>query len=365
MAYRGQIDIASDLSPVRKSTVDLSVVVVNYNNGKVLEACLPSLDRALTGIDAEVVISDNGSTDGSLAWARATFPKYRILENNANLGFAEANNRAFDVVRGRHILLLNPDTVVHEGAVRAMTALLEENARAGAVGCKLLNADGSRQISARTFPTWMSYLLEFTGLSHRFTKSRFFGRYHMTFWNGESARVVDWVTGAALMIKREVLERVRGLDHYFFLTYDEVDWCHRIKDAGYQVWYTPKGVITHLDRQSEPQKNPKPEARIKYLTVERNSRVRYFVKHHGLLHAILIEMIHLFMAAGFLMKAAVFGTGRSPVVVMEHKLLWRLYWRTLRRVPAVLRDAATRLALGVRDGPAVTLFVNPYTTDDR
>ena len=131
--------------------VDLSVIIVNYNNFRVLRGCLPSLVRALEGLEAEVIVSDNGSTDGSLAWITETFPDFRILENKANLGFAEANNRAFALTDGRHVLLLNPDTVVVNDAFGAMMDVLKENPAAGAVGCRLLNGDGDVPAFNRTY----------------------------------------------------------------------------------------------------------------------------------------------------------------------------------------------------------------------
>ena len=340
--------------------VDLSAIIVNYNNFRVLKECLPSLFRSLKGIDAEVIISDNGSTDGSLEWVRDNFPDIRILENGENLGFAEANNRVFAWTQGRYILLLNPDTVVLNGAFGPMMDLLEDNPRVGVVGCKLLNADGSRQISARKFPTLLTYWLRFSGLAHRYPKSRFCGQFNMSHWDGKDARPVDWVSGAALMIRREILTLVGGIDPYFFLTYDEVDWCHRIKNAGYEVWYIPDGEILHLDRQSEPQSNPKPEARIKYLTVERNSRVHYFVKHHGLFYALLVEVFHLAMSAALLTKARLLGTNQPSISIMEMRLLLQLYWHTMLRIPRACFDALTKCDSG-RNGLTFKLFVNPYT----
>lgn len=335
----------------------LSVVIVNFNNDRVLRGCLPSLPAALEGLEAEVILSDNGSTDGSLEWVRSHFPEIRILENGANLGFAEANNRAFPIARGEYVLLLNPDTVVQNDAFRPMIALLERRPRAGAVGCKLLNADGTRQISTRAFPTIRTYCYDLLGLSYRRPESRRFGHFSMTYWEGDDEREVDWVSGAALMIRREVLEKTGGIDPYFFLTYDEVDWCHRIRDAGYEVWYTPEGLVTHLDRQSEPQSNPKPEARIKYLTVERNSRVRYFVKHHGALYATLVEAVLVALNAALWLKAKTLGTRQPATATLEQRLLLELYWRTALRVP----KAAYYALLGRFGGRTrYPVFVNPY-----
>jgi GT2 family glycosyltransferase len=337
--------------------VKLSVVIVNFNNDRVLRGCLEALPVALEGLDAEIILSDNGSTDGSVDWVRRKYPEVRIIENNENLGFAEANNRAFPQTQGDFILLLNPDTIVQNDAFRPMLEILETRPQAGAVGCKLLNADGSRQISARSFPTISTYCFHFLGLAYRFPENRRFGALSMTYWDGSDRRQVDWVSGAALMIRRDVLVATGGIDSYFFLTYDEVDWCHRIRKAGYEIWYTPDGVIVHLDRQSEPQSNPNPEGRIKYMTVERNSRVRYFVKHHGRLYAFLVEVVHILMSGALWLKARVFGTNQPAVATMEHRLMLTLYWRTALRIPRAVARAMLRLV--GRSGP-YRIFENPY-----
>ncbi len=339
----------------------LSVVIVNFNNDRVLRTCLPSLPAALDGLDAEVILSDNGSSDESLDWVRQNYPEIRVIENGANLGFAEANNRAFPLAQGDFILLLNPDTIVQGDAFRPMLELFAKHPHAGVVGCKLLNADGSRQISARSFPTVSTYCFDFLGLAHRFPDSQRFGRSQMTYWRGDDTRRVDWVSGAALMIRREVLEKVGGIDSYFFLTYDEVDWCHRITDAGYEIWYTPDGVVTHLDRQSEPQSNPDPKTRIKYLTVERNSRVRYFVKHHGASYASLVELVHIVLNALLLLKTGLFGTNVPEIATLERRLLLELYWKTAQRIPMVCYRAVQRRFGG---SSAYPLFVNPYLEKD-
>ncbi len=343
---------------------DISIIIVNFNNQRVLEACLPAVRQTIAALDTEVILSDNGSRDGSVDWVRQNFPEIRILENNANLGFAEANNRAFPLCTGRYILLLNPDTIAQEDAIGAMMRFLENYPHAGVVGCKLLNGDRSRQVSARAFPSLTSTFLSYSGLAWRNPQGRFCGQFEYGDWDGESARRVDWVCGAALMIRREVLDRVGPIDPYFFLTYDEVDWCHRILKAGWETWYTPDGVILHLDRQSEPQSNPSPEGRLKYMTVERNSRVRYFVKHRGVIYAALVEMLHLVACAALWLKMKIIGTKQPPVVVMEKRLMLVLYWRTLCRVPRALWCGFKRALLGARDA-AYPVFVNPYLANER
>jgi len=342
---------------------DLSIIIVNYNNFDVLKRCLPSLMPALEKIDTEILLSDNGSTDGSLDWVRQAFPDIRILANERNLGFAEANNRALAHVHGRYILLLNPDTILNRDSIRPMFTFLEHHPQTGAVGCTLTNPDGTRQISARSFPTLLTYFLHFSGLAWRYPHSRFFGRFNMTYWDGTTARPVDWVCGASLMFRSEIIKRIGGLDPYFFLTYDEVDFCRRIKDAGYEIWYTPDAHIVHLEGQSEPQSNLRPEARLKYLTVERNSRVRYFVKQHGILYATLVELLHLLMNATLWIKAKLLGTNQPPIRTMEKGLLLRLYWRTALRIPRACWKTLTRTNCNTPKRQGSTVFVNPYLAD--
>ena len=167
------------------------------------------------------------------------------------------------------------------------------------------------------------------------------------------------------MIRREVLQQVGPIDSYFFLTYDEVDWCHRIKKAGWEVWYTPSGTILHLDRQSEPQSNPSPEGRLKYMTVERNSRVRYFTKHRGVIYAALVEGLHIAACAALWIKMKTLGTKQPPLAVMEKRLMLVLYWRTMCRVPRALWCTLRRVVGGARQSLTYPVFVNPYLANEQ
>jgi GT2 family glycosyltransferase len=333
----------------------LSIIIVNYNNGSQLRSCLPTLLPHAAAHGAEVLLSDNGSRDGSVAWVQSTYPTVRVLENHANLGFAEANNRALAVARGAFFLLLNPDTVLDADPLGPLLHALRAEAGVGAVGCRLVAASGARQISARSFPTLTTFAAGFLGLDRRYPRSRVWGRYALGDWDGDSARDVDWVCGAALLVRREVVEHVGGLDPYYFLTYDEVDWCRRIRDAGYRVRYTPDATIVHLVGQSAPQSDASSAGRLRYMTVERNSRVHYFAKHHGPVYACLVELLHVVCAALLLTKARLVGSRRSPANLQELRLLLRLNGCTVRGLVAW---AAGRLT-GRRTGRG-GVFVNPY-----
>lgn len=231
--------------------MDLSVVIVNYNVRQFLENALASVYRALHGLTGEVFVVDNASEDGSVEMVRSKFPAVHLIENPANVGFARANNVALKKARGRYLLLLNPDTVVQEDTFTVMVRFLDAHPEAGLAGCKILNPDGSFQLPCRrSFPTpWVAFTKIF-GLSALFPKSRLFGRYNLTYLDPDETYPVDAVSGSFMMLRREVYEKVGGLDEAFFMYGEDLDWCYRIQQAGYRVYYVPTTQIIHFKGES-------------------------------------------------------------------------------------------------------------------
>ncbi len=225
--------------------VDCSVVIVNYRTDEVLLACLASLSKTGGGLALEVIVVDNGATlaRGDL---RERFPGVRLVDNAGNVGFARAANQGIGLARGRYVLCLNPDTVVHEGAVAAMVAYLEAHPRVGAVGARLLESDGSLQYSCRRFPGYLTILFgRYALLTRLFPRNAGSQDYLYLDWDHRTAREVDWVSGACLMVRREVLTSVGPFDEGYFLFVEDMDWCRRIRDAGWAVAYVPDAVVTH------------------------------------------------------------------------------------------------------------------------
>lgn len=231
--------------------MDLSVIIVNYNVRQFLENALSSIYRALEGIEAEVFVVDNASDDGSVEMVKTKFPQVFLIENTANVGFARANNAALKLARGRYLLFINPDTVVQEDTVNVMMRFLDEHPDAGLAGCKVLNPDGSFQLPCRrSFPTpWVAFTKIF-GLSALFPQSRLFGKYNLTYLSTEETYPVDAVSGSFMMLRREVYEKVGGLDEAFFMYGEDLDWCYRIRQAGYQVYYVHSTKIIHFKGES-------------------------------------------------------------------------------------------------------------------
>lgn len=231
--------------------MDLSVIIVNYNVRQFLENALASIYRALEGINAEVFVVDNASDDGSVEMVKAKFPHVCLIENSANVGFARANNMALKLTTGRYLLLINPDTVVQEDTLKVMMQFLDAHPDAGLAGCKILNPDGSFQLPCRrSFPTpWVAFTKTF-GLSALFPKSRLFGKYNLTYLSPDETYPVDAVSGSFMMLRREVYERVGGLDEAFFMYGEDLDWCYRIRQAGYNVYYVHATTIIHFKGES-------------------------------------------------------------------------------------------------------------------
>jgi GT2 family glycosyltransferase len=252
--------------------MDLSIVVVSWNTRELLATCLKRVYETVSEPAFEVIVVDNGSEDDSAAMVKAEFPGVRLLENEENLGFARANNQALALSRGRYALLLNSDTEVLDRALEDMVAFMDAHPTAGAVGARLLNADGTFQFSHADFPTlWHEFLM--LSVLGRLVLGQHYPSHGPEVTRGP--QVVDYVGGACLMVRREALEQVGGLDEGFFMYAEETDWCYRMKDAGWEVWYLPSASITHLGGGSSRQRPSRMEAELY------RSRVRFFEKHRG------------------------------------------------------------------------------------
>ncbi len=254
--------------------VELSIIIVNYNVKEFLENALISIKKATEGINAEIFVVDNASEDGSVEMVKQKFPEVKLIANDRNLGFAKANNQALKLAQGKYILLINPDTVVQEDTFKVLISFLESNPDCGMVGCKILNPDGTLQLACRrSFPTpWVAFT-KMLGLSSLFPKSKIFARYNLTYLDPEQVTEVDAVSGSFMMIRREVYEQVGGLDEDFFMYGEDIDWCYRIKKAGWKIYYVPHTQIIHFKGESTKRSNID-EIRIFY------DAMKIFVKKH-------------------------------------------------------------------------------------
>ena len=221
----------------------LSIIILSWNTRDLLARCLASIDAYPPAGDFEVIVIDNASADGSAALVRERFPAARLIVNETNVGFARGNNQGLRAAHGALALLLNSDTRVTPGALEEMTTFLENNPRAAVVAPKLLNPDGSFQASYAGFPTYWSEVALMTGLARHTIGPHAPSPDPVP---GEGPRRVDWVAGAALMVRQAVVTSVGGLDESFFFYSEETDWCRRMHAAGYEVWYLPDAEVIHV-----------------------------------------------------------------------------------------------------------------------
>jgi N-acetylglucosaminyl-diphospho-decaprenol L-rhamnosyltransferase len=259
------------------AVTELSVIVVNWNTCRLLEACLQSVDAARHDLAVEVFVVDNGSTDGSVDLVRQRFPAVELIANAGNRGFSAANNQAVERARGRYLLLLNSDAAVETDALRTLVAYANEHPEAGVIGPKLLNPDGTLQPSGGHFPTPASTVASLLGLNRLTGRPR----YGTTRDYSKPAEV-DEVSGAAMLIRRGVIDQIGGLDEGFAWGYEDVDFCLRARRAGWRVHYVPAARVLHQWGASQ-RLAPAPTI-LKAIA----GRRRYFEKHYGRVTASLI-----------------------------------------------------------------------------
>jgi len=269
---------------------DLSVIIVSFNTRAVLRRCLEELEVEAEGMSMEVLLVDNGSRDGSAEMVATDFPEVRLIESGTNLGFGAANNRMFAQARGRYMVLLNSDAFLRPGALRRALERMDADPQTALAGGQLTGEDGSWQPSARMFPSLLNDFLSMTGLAYRYRESRFWGRADRTWANPRASTETDWVPGAFSIVRHSVLDRMGGFDEAFFLYYEEVDLCRRIKAGGYKVQYWADVVVVHLGGESsKSMPNAARSAAGAQLTLWRlRSAYLYYRKHHG--HAAWFSM---------------------------------------------------------------------------
>jgi len=225
---------------------DLSVIIVAYHCRDELAACLQSLAPSRVGVSAEVFVVDNASRDGTAEMVRERFGWVHLVANAENRGFAAANNQAIVSATGRHVLFLNPDTAVSEGALETLVRTLDGDPTIGACGPRIVNPDGTPQHSLRRFPTFTALLHQYTILRAVRLFKPAYRRYKMANFTWERPADVDCLMGAALCVPREVLSRVGTLDERFFVYLEEMDLCRRLANAGYRVRFVPGAEVTHV-----------------------------------------------------------------------------------------------------------------------
>ncbi len=267
---------------------DLSIIIVCWNSIPDLQRCLPALPGSCRGHRCEVILIDNGSAEDPTDLARSLLPDAVCLRNSGNAGFAAANNQGIRIARGRYVVLLNPDTMVHEGAFDHLLEFMDGNPRVWACGPALLNGDGSPQRTGVAFPGLWNLFVESLFLDRLFPESRMFGSHRELYADMHSPRQVDFVQGSCLLVRRSAIEAVGGLDESFFMYFEETDWCKRIRQSGGQVWIVPAARVVHFGGDAFAHYD---ERRLVNYHV---SLFRYFRKHAPRWEGLLVRAIIAF-----------------------------------------------------------------------
>jgi len=301
--------------------LDLSVIIVNWNVKELLRECLNSIQGQFGDLNGEVIVVDSASSDGSQAMVKEEFPWVRLIANDENLGYPRGNNLGITASSGRHVLILNPDTVLLNNTLPVMVDYLNNHIDVGVVGPQLLNPDGSVQSSRRRFPTLLTGLFESTWLEPLVPDS-LLSRYYVLDLPDDEENDVDWVTGACMMVPRRILDHVGLFDEAYFMYSEELDLCRRVCVAGWRIVYLPEAqVVHHVGKSSEQ------AVTARHVNFQQ-AKLRYFRKHHGRLAA---GTLRLFLLANYAWQIALEGTKG----LLGHKRALRRqrihsYWQVLR-----------------------------------
>lgn len=254
---------------------DVTVIVVNWNLKELLGECLESVQRHSGSLEVEIIVVDNASTDGSAEMVRSRYPEAILIENRENVGFSRANNQAMDVARGRYLFLLNNDALLFEGSLPLLVEFMDDNPTTGLCGPRIINEDGSMQIRSKgRYPSIT------TAIGHFFLPAsrQHWGASMLGFYEyRDQAEMwpMDWVSGCALLARREAVEAVGMLDADVFMYCEDVDWCYRMIRLGWQVFYVPSSAVLHYGGKS--MKKQKGKA----VGAHKDGLIAFYGKYHG------------------------------------------------------------------------------------
>jgi len=316
----------------------VSVVIVNWNSRDLLDQALTSLHEPTATVSFETIVVDNGSHDGSLDYLREKWPEVVVVPLERNHGFAGANNIGFKSCRGTFILLLNVDTISQPSMISGMVEVMNEHPETGCVGARHLNPDRSLQWSMDDFPSLLNDTLRYTDLIRLPILQGWLKRKYPAFTDHDEEREVGWVNGACFMVRREIVDTVGGLDEYFFIYAEELDWCFRIWQAGWTVRFTPRARVIHLHGGSFNATDGK-RTILLYQSLRRYYRKHYSpAKYHAISAMVMVNALWRLGALAGMHAAAM--VGRPPgqqlweLVTQQHarspwSVMYRTWWKTM------------------------------------
>ncbi len=304
----------------------LSIIIVSYKVKDYILSCLSSIFENRTDWLLEVILVDNNSKDNTVDMIKDDFKNVIIIENDRNLGFAAANNQGLKKTTGEYILFLNPDTKVLPETLNKSIAFLEDNPEVGAVGCRILNPDGTVQYSCKSYPGFWNYFCESTFLYKIFPKNHWTGKFYMTNFNYAEVKEVDVVSGAFLMASRKLIKEIGGWDERFFIYSEETDLCYRIKKAGKKIFFIPQVQIIHYGGRSTSQRP------VETFQQDHKSRYLFMRKHYKPITVFFSECIifsgvclRMLVWGLIISSRGIFGVPRLKDTNLKFKIFYNLF----------------------------------------
>lgn len=250
-----------------KKSVELSIIIVNWNSYKYLEKCLISLRKYATSIKKEIIVIDNNSEDGSAEKIKYNFPEVFLIDSKVNLGFPKANNIGFQIARGKYILALNPDTEIFENTLQKSMDFLDQHKEYGCVGVKTLKENGEIQYScARKFPSLKGFIFQVLYMDKLTPNLKFWDTTDMLYWDHKDSRDVDILQGSYMMFPKKIYDKIGGFDERIPMFFEDNEFCLRIKENGFKIRYLSETNIKHYAGKSTFQANQFRIAKYRYDT---------------------------------------------------------------------------------------------------
>jgi len=265
------------------SQIDIAIIIVTWNSDKWIKRCLDSILATSGDLKIEIIVVDNFSKDKTLEILKVYGSQVKLIQNSSNLGYAKGCNQGLKIARGNYVLLLNPDTEIKENSLQKMLDFMENTPESGALGPQLVDFEGQIQPSCRRFPNYKLLLWELSGLSRLCPKSKIFGAWKMGDFDFKNTRKVEQPMGSALFLRKKVIDQIGLMDERFFLFYNDVDFCYRIKNVGWKIYFYPEAKISHSKGASTGQ------VKVKKIILSHWGHFLYLKKYHSFgLKAILL-----------------------------------------------------------------------------
>ena len=319
--------------------MDLSIIIVSWNAKDYLYKCLNSVIREARQHKAEVIVVDNASSDGSPEFVREQFPSVKLIRNEANLGFAKANNIGLSSSRGEYIVLINSDVVTQKDCINRLVQYMNEHPQIGILGPRILDSHGKMQRSCMQFPTLWNTFCRAIALDRVFPKSALFGGFLMTYLKHDRASRVEVLNGCFWMVRREALDQVGYLDERFFIYGEDMDWCKRFYQVGWEVVLFRGAEAVHYGAASSSNQP------IRFYIEMQRANLQFWRKHHGQLgekeYLLLIFILHLIRILGHIILYAVKPRKRIKTAFKIKRSLACIFWFLRLEKSTIRRNSTT------------------------